>query len=83
MRNQRGSTVLVLIVFLAIFFFFLLYISSAGWGYAGYRRSGSHYTPYPPAFWYFGGPSYYSGPSVRSGSVGGPGHLGGGPRAGK
>lgn len=79
MRGQRGGVVLWLIVVLAVFYFFFLFHSMRGWGYAGY------YDAYAtqPSFWYWGGPHYYAGPSIRAGSTGGPAHMGGGPRAGK
>ena len=79
MGNQKGSIVFGLIIVLAVFYFFSLYLSFTGWGYASYVGGYTH----APSGWYFGGPSYYASSSVRTGSVSGPAHVGGGPRAGK
>lgn len=73
-----NRTLIIVIVVLVLFYSLILYASTIGWGYAGYR--GFYYGP---SFWYWGGPRYYIGPSVRSGSIGGPGHRGGGPGSGK
>jgi len=67
-----------LTIFLIVFFLILLYLSTRGWGYCGYR--GYHYGP---SWWYWGGPRYYTGRSLRTGSVGSGYHRGGGLHGGK
>ena len=80
MKDERGSVaIIILIVFLVVIFVSLLFMSTRGWGYAGYRGY-----RYGPSIWYWGGPRYYPhSRSIRGGSVGGPVHRGGGLHGGK